>query len=230
MSGAGDGVVRRQQDRWRLVRCVAWLLCLLPALPPLRAMFEASMALLMLAMLPGLFAAGCLMPAWLPIRRRARLFTRCRPYALALLAAAVIAYGIWMLPIAIDLSRIAWPLGLARDLSAFVAGLATVIALRIAPWPLVLFFGGNMVWMALTFGMLFVDAQTRLCASYLLGDQRIAGVGLMAWAIGAGAWLLVWAARRVETAESAVLNKRLKKSVRLPIKAAKDKGPDKSPA
>jgi len=26
----------------------------------------------------------------------------------------------------------------------------------------VLFFGGNMVWMALTFGMLLFDAQTRI--------------------------------------------------------------------
>jgi hypothetical protein len=28
--------------------------------------------------------------------------------------------------------------------------------------PVVLFFGGNMVWMALTFGMLLFDAQTRI--------------------------------------------------------------------
>jgi len=65
----------------------------------------------------------------------------------------------------------------ARDVSVCVARLAGVTALRIAPWPLVLFFGGNMVWMALTFGMLFVDAQTRLCANYLLGDQRVPASG-----------------------------------------------------
>ncbi len=208
------------------------LLCLLPALPPLRGMFEASMALLMLVQLPCLFAAGCLAPALLPARHHARhharLVVRLRPYALTLFVIASVAYGVWMLPIALDLSRMSRALGVARDIAACVAGLAMVIAVRGAPWPLVLFFGGNMVWMGLTFGMLFVDAQTRLCANYLLGDQRIAGIGLMAYAIAGCAWLLVWAARQAETARSVVHQKKLKKSGRLPIKAASEKGPDKS--
>jgi hypothetical protein len=78
----------------------------------------------------------------------------------------------------------------------FVAGLSTGIALRVAAWPLVLFFGGNMVWMGLTFGMLFVDAPARLCASYLIDDQRMAGVGLVAGSAGVGVWLLAWVVRR----------------------------------
>lgn len=209
---------------------LALLLCLLPALPPLRQAFEASMALLMAGLLPSLFAAGCLLPGVLasvfarrlPARRRARMLVALRPYALALLVAAVLAYGVWMLPIAIDLSRMSWPLGLVRDACACLAGVAAVIVVRVAPWPLVLFFGGNMVWMGLTFGMLFVDAPTRLCANYLLGDQRMAGAGLMAWSIGLGTWLLVWAAGRAEAARGASGKKKLKKSGRLPIMAAND--------
>nr|WP_315597074.1 hypothetical protein [uncultured Cupriavidus sp.] len=217
-----------------LTACLAQVVCLLPALPPLRSRFEASMALLMLGLLPCLFAAGCLAPLLLPERRRARLIVRLRPHALTLLVVASVGYGIWMLPIAIDLSRLSAGLGLVRDLSVWVAGMAAVVAMRVAPWPLVLFFGGNMVWMGLTFGMLFVDAQMRLCANYLLGDQRIAGAGLAAYAIALGTWLLVWATRQAEGAKTASSQKILKKSGRLPIKAAKDKnqskGPDKSPA
>lgn len=215
-----------------------WLLCVLPALPPLRAWFESSMAMLMLGLMPCLFAAGCLLPRLLSAPRRARACIMLRPYALALLVAASIAYGVWMLPIAVDLSRMSWQLGVARDMSVCMAGLASVIAVRVAPWPLVLFFGGNMVWMGLTFGMLFVDAQTRLCANYLLGDQRVAGAGLIVYAIGLGTWLLVWAVRRAEAAVPASGKKVLKKSGSLPIMAANDKnqssdhnkGPDQSPA
>lgn len=213
--------------RFQRVARLACLLCVLPALPPLRSFFEASMAMLMLGLLPCLFAAGCLLPAWFPARRRARVLVRLRPYALALLVAASLAYGVWMLPIAIDLSRMSWQLGLMRDVSAGLAGLAAVAAVRVAPWPLVLFFGGNMVWMGLTFGMLFVDAQTRLCANYLLGDQHLAGAGLMAWSLGLGTWLLVWAARRAEAIPTASRKTKkrigLKNAGGLPINAANDR-------
>ncbi|WP_180863061.1 hypothetical protein [Cupriavidus pauculus] len=213
---------------------LACLLCLLPALPPLRGWLESSMAMLMPGLLPCLFAAGCLAPRLLAPRRRARALAWLRPYALALLVVASVAAGVWMLPIAIDLSRMSWQLGVVRDVSVCVAGLAGVTALRIAPWPLVLFFGGNMVWMGLTFGMLFVDAQTRLCANYLLGDQRVAGIGLIVGAIGFGTWLLAWAAwvalAGTEAAGSARQQKRLKKSCSLPIMAANDKNQSEGPA
>ncbi|MDT6964669.1 hypothetical protein QTN24_24430 [Cupriavidus sp. SZY C1] len=225
----------------RRIRAGWWLAALLglPALPPLRGLFESSMALLMLALLPGLFAAGCLLPRvlaarWAP-RRRARALVRLRPHALALLVAASAGYGVWMLPIAIDLSRMAWLLGVARDVSVCAAGLAAALAVRLALWPLVLFFGGNLVWMGLTFGILFVDAPARLCASYLLDDQRVAGAGLIALSLGLGGWLLAWAARQADAAPSAGMRKKLKKAGRLPIKAANEKchhktGPDQSPA
>lgn len=174
------------------------LLCVLPALPPLRSAFEASMAMLMLGLLPSLFAAGCLAPSLVVRRCRVRASRAVRPYALALLAGASLAYGLWMLPVAIDLSRMLPSLAVARDLSVLLAGLASVAAVRVAPWPLVLFFGGNMVWMGLTFGMLFIDAQTRLCANYLLGDQRLAGAGLALYAFALGVWLMAWVAQRAQ--------------------------------
>lgn len=96
-----------------------------------------------------------------------------------------------------------------------------------------------MVWMALTFGMLFVDAQTRLCANYLLGDQRVAGFGLIVGAVGLGAWLLArvawvaWVALAdadADAAGSARQQKTLKKSSCLPIMAANDEHQSEGPA
>lgn len=184
------------------VRLAGVLLLLALALPPMRTFFEASMAWLMLGLMPCLFAAGALAPGMLSARRQVEMVPRMRPYSLALGVAATLAYGIWMLPIAVDISRMSLPMGLARDASMVLAGLAASVGLRVAPWPLVLFFGGNMVWMALTFGMLFIDSPNRLCASYLLGDQRLAGAGLVVYAAVIGSWLLIRAARQADAADA----------------------------
>lgn len=164
----------------------------------LRGWLEASMALTMLVWLPALFAMGVAAPRLLPDTWRAQLAGALRPYALALLVVASAGYGLWMLPIALDLSRMSASLGIARDLSVLASGFAAVIALRVSPWPMVLFFGGNMIWMSLTFGLLFVEAEARLCASYLLGDQRAAGIGLLAYGAALTVALLAWLARQAE--------------------------------
>lgn len=176
---------------------VSWLAgaCLL-ALPPVRAVLEGSMALHMLVLLPAVFALGVCLPQLLPPRARGQLAVALRPCALALLVIATAGYGAWMLPISLDLTRLSGAVNLAKYATVLLAGVAAYVACRVSPWPLVLFFGGNMVWMGLTVGMLFLDAETRLCASYLMGDQRVAGAGLIAWSVALGGWLLAWIARR----------------------------------
>ncbi|WP_423197086.1 MULTISPECIES: hypothetical protein [unclassified Cupriavidus] len=168
------------------------------ALPPLRALLEGIMALQMLVLLPAVFAMGGLLPWLLTPRQRGRLAGVLRPHALTLLVLASVGYGLWMIPIALDLTRLSTPVNLAKYASVLLAGVAAGLAGRVSAWPLVLFFGGNMVWMGLTVGMLFLDANTRLCASYLLGDQRMTGAGLIVYAVALGGWLLVWAARRAD--------------------------------
>jgi hypothetical protein len=181
----------------RVVRFLALIAVLIVlAVPPLREPLEASMALQMLGLLPAVFAAGWLSARVAPVRWQARTMAALRPHALSLLVVAALGYGLWMLPIALDLARLSPMVNAAKFATVFVAGLSTGIALRVAAWPLVLFFGGNMVWMGLTFGMLFVDAPARLCASYLIDDQRMAGVGLVAGSAGVGVWLLAWVVRR----------------------------------
>jgi len=181
----------------RVVRFLALIAVLIVlAVPPLREPLEASMALQMLGLLPAVFAAGWLAARLAPARWQVRAMAALRPHALSLLVVATFGYGLWMLPIALDLARLSPMVNAAKFATVFVAGLSTGIALRVAAWPLVLFFGGNMVWMGLTFGMLFVDAPARLCASYLIDDQRMAGVGLVAGSAGVGVWLLAWVVRR----------------------------------
>lgn len=183
--------------RGPVLRRAAWLAAAgLLALPPLRTVLEGSMALQMLVLLPAVFALGFLLPGFLSPRTRGQLVAALRPAALALLVIATVGYAAWMLPIALDLTRLSGPVNLAKYATVLAAGMAAYVACRVSAWPLVLFFGGNMVWMGLTVGMLFLDAETRLCASYLMGDQRVAGAGLIAWAVALGGWLLVWVGRR----------------------------------
>ncbi|MGO4761946.1 hypothetical protein AB4120_05335 [Cupriavidus sp. 2KB_3] len=208
------------------------------------------MALQMLVLLPGVFAAGWLSARLAPARWQARAMAVLRPHALSLLVVAALGYGLWMLPIALDLARLSPAVNAAKFATVFVAGLSTGIALRVAAWPLVLFFGGNMVWMGLTFGMLFIDAPARLCASYLIDDQRMAGVGLVAGSVGVGVWLLAWVVRRAGWSNSEESEKNTKDWPAIAVNAgqkgltqqgrkqqpraaattaAPDKGPDRAP-
>lgn len=181
---------------WHLVL----LICLIPALPPLRDVVEASMSLLMLCLLPCLAVAGWAFAELYVIRRRS-LMAAMQPYGLALCTLSTFAYGVWMVPIAIDLSRMSMATGIARDVSVCVAGFSMALAIRISPWPVLLFFSGNLVWMDVTVGLIFVDEQVRLCANYLLGDQHQAGAGIVAYSAGAGLWLLGWACRKAGLAD-----------------------------
>ncbi|AJG19249.1 hypothetical protein [Cupriavidus basilensis] len=165
--------------------------------PRVHALLEGSMTLQMLVLLPGLFCAGCALP-WLISDARRERITALRPYAPSLLAFALLAYGAWMLPVALDLSRLEFPTLVAKYALVVAAGIAAHFGFKVSAWPLVLFFGGNYIWMGLTFGMLFIDSETRLCASYLLADQRIAGVGLVIYSGLLGIWLLLWAAGKAE--------------------------------
>ena len=230
----------------RIVRLLALVaVFVILAVPALREPLEASMALQMLALLPGVFGAGWLAARLAPARWQARAMAALRPHALSLLVVGALGYGLWMLPIALDLARLSPAVNAAKFATVFVAGLSTGIALRVAAWPLVLFFGGNMVWMGLTFGMLFVDAPARLCASYLIDDQRMAGVGLVAGSAGVGVWLLAWVVRRAGWSNSDDNEKIAKDRPAIAVNAGQmgrkqqlraaattatpDKGPDRAP-
>ena len=89
----------------------------------------------------------------------------------------------WMVPLGLDLARLDAGIDAAKLASLFIAGGALQHGLRRAPGGGLVFFAGNLIWMLATVGLLFHDTPTRLCASYLMDDQRLTGIGLVAYAI-----------------------------------------------
>ena len=164
------------------------------AVPPLRALAEASMALQMLILLPLVFACGWGLPAWLGGVRQANLAAATRPSALALQTFATFATSVWMVPLALDLSRLDSTVNLAKYALVLAAGTAARLGCRGGAWPVTLFFAGNFVWMMVTAGALYLDAERRLCGNFLLRDQQIAGAGLVGGGLLLGIALCLWAA------------------------------------
>ena len=140
------------------------------------------MVLHMLVQIPLLLLAGWAAATWLP-RRSAAVLARADPLGLlgATLAACVLTY--WMVPAALDLAVLDKRFGGAKYLSLWLAGLAFAQG-----WPrlgavLAAFVLGNMAWMMVTAGLLYREADVRLCVSYLQDEQAVAGAGLVAWGL-----------------------------------------------
>lgn len=165
-------------------------LALLVALPPLRAPLEAHMALHMLVQLPALVVAGALLAAATPAAL-GRALDACNAHGLAGWLFASLATAAWMLPRALDEAVADPSVALAKFASLLLAGAALRRSWRESGVVVQLFFVGNAAWMWATVGLLYQTADARLCNAYLVGDQVIAGQGLVAQAvIVATAWAL----------------------------------------
>ncbi len=187
---------RPRVDLRDAIRIGTLLAAAILAVPTLRELAEASMALQMLVLLPLMFACGWGLPAWLSTAREARLIMATRAYGLALQTFAALATSVWMVPLALDLSRIDGSINLAKYALVLGAGTAARFGCRGGSWPVTLFFGGNFAWMMVTAGVLYLEAERRLCGNFLLRDQQIAGAGLMAFGLLLGVVICLWAARR----------------------------------
>ncbi|MDB0520454.1 hypothetical protein [Ralstonia solanacearum] len=187
---------RPRVDLRDAIRIGTLLAAAILAVPTLRELAEASMALQMLVLLPLMFACGWGLPAWLSTAREARLIMATRAYGLALQTFAALATSVWMVPLALDLSRIDGSINLAKYALVLGAGTAARFGCRGGSWPVTLFFGGNFAWMMVTAGVLYLEAERRLCGNFLLRDQQIAGAGLMAFGLLLGVAICLWAARR----------------------------------
>lgn len=152
------------------------------ALPPLRAGLEAGMAAHMLVQMPLLAAAGALGALALPPGvKRALAAYNAHGLPFTLLAGLVSSY--WMLPRALD-AALADPWAeLAKFISLpLLVGLALALSWR----PLGAigrgFVAANVVSMMAVLGWLYIVSPVRVCNSYRVGEQALAG------------WLLVGAA------------------------------------
>lgn len=160
-------------------------------LAPVRNGVESTMALQMLVEFPLVMASG-----WVASRivaRRlgdGRVVEAVMHMGLAPLVGATLCLMFWMVPLALDLARLDAGINAAKLGSLFVAGARWSTVCGARPASLV-FFAGNMVWMLATVGLLFHDTPSRLCANYLLDDQRLTGVGLLGYAVAVAAGLVL---------------------------------------
>ncbi|KDP85114.1 MULTISPECIES: hypothetical protein [Cupriavidus] len=169
-----------------------WLPCLPGVLLALAALFrpwlEATMARHMGLELPLLALLG-----WWAARCAGRRLTDwLAPWNAAglpgLLAAWCIA-SYWMLPVALDEATLAAPAGMAKVAGMVLAGLLARASWQAAGPVLQGFFVINGVWMMLTAGLLYQEADAQLCSTYLIDEQLVAGRALVLWAL---ALLAVW--------------------------------------
>jgi len=178
---------------------IAWCLLSLPLVllaAPVRNAIESGMTLQMLVEFPLLMAAGFAAAALVSHRHAgSRAIDALMRMGLAPLLCASLCLMFWMVPLALDLARLHAGVNAAKYVSLLVAGAALQQGLKRAPAAVLVFFAGNLVWTLATVGMLFHDAETRLCASFLLGDQRLAGIGLIGCAIAITVALVLYLRR-----------------------------------
>jgi hypothetical protein len=176
-------VSRRFAPSRRVGRVVLALLPLALLWPTLRHTVESRMSLHMLGEFPALFIAGwsagrlCL--GRLPARRwlRGQRLLDWRGWTGAVLTSSVAL--VWMLPSTLDATLLSPIAATAKIASWWLAGWLLADSWRRMDSEVLLFFVGNLAWMAATAGLLYIDAPMRLCVNYLQDDQRHAGIGLV---------------------------------------------------
>lgn len=159
------------------------------------AWLEADMARHMLVEIPLVVAAGAWLGRFTPALLQEAI-ARFDAFGLCgwLFAGLVMAF--WMIPAALDAAVASAAMNAAKFASLLAAGFLLREALRRSPLALEAFFVGNFTWMAATVGLVYQDAETRLCLAYLTDSQQRAGEGLVIVAIVAfAAWLAVRVAR-----------------------------------
>ncbi len=148
----------------------------------------------MLVQIPLIFACAIMWGANMRLRKNATwLSWNLQGAPGLLLSALVLTY--WMTPIALDHAAAAWGWDIAKVLSLSLAGVAAGISWRLGSVVTQLFYAGNMLWMMITVGILYQDADQRLCNAYLWDDQVRTGQGLVALSILCSCVVLVVAAR-----------------------------------
>lgn len=176
------------REQWYLP-CLIWILL---ALPPLRHLLEISMAAHMLVQIPLLAFVGWWFGQTLPegFKRKIAPWNRWGVAGMVLVGSTMLY---WMLPRALD-AAISEPLFEIAKFIAIPLFIGTALNLSwsqlnpIAQGVLKLEFWA----MFMRLGWLYVVLPDRLCANYLLGDQRILGRTLL---ILGSIWALSWALR-----------------------------------
>ena len=165
----------------------AGLLAALPLLllwPPLRQLLEGSMALHMLVELPLLLASGWGAGAVLAHHRLpAGLPRLIDAHGVLGLAFASCVGALWMIPSMLDLSLLDTGVQWVKYGAWWFSGVVLRASWHRSEPEIAAFFVGNMAWMLATAGMLYQEEGQRLCVSYLVDEQAVAGKGLIVLAL-----------------------------------------------
>ena len=153
------------------------------------AWLEADMARHMLVEIPLIVVAGAYLARFTPSRMRSA-FARIDAFGLTGWLFAGLVTAFWMIPAALDAAVASPAMNAAKFASLLAGGFLLRESLRRSPLALEAFFVGNFTWMAATVGLVYQDAETRLCLAYLVDSQQRAGEGLVIVAVVAfAAWL-----------------------------------------
>jgi hypothetical protein len=150
-------------------------------IPGLRHAAEASMPAHMLVQFPVLLASGWLFCRAATMRWAGlpRFWRGMDQSGLTAIVAVSCVSAFWMVPVALDLALLDARMNLVKYGSWWLGGALLADAWRRLNGGLKLFFLGNIAWMLATAGLIYEEAQVRLCANYLLDEQRWTGWGLV---------------------------------------------------
>ena len=159
--------------------------------PDLRHFVESRMALHMLLEFPLLMASGWCLRRWRlqrqPAQRGAAGLERLldwRGWTGATFVTVVTV--VWMVPSMLDAAVLSLPVALFKYLGWWLAGWLLATSWYRMDAEVLMFFAGNLAWMTATAGLLYLEAPSQLCVSYLQDDQQHAGLGLVVLAVAAG--------------------------------------------
>jgi hypothetical protein len=161
------------------------------ALPPFGDLLMRTMLTQMLVQIPLIFVAAAMWGARVRWSARARWRAWNMQGASGLLIAALVS-AFWMTPIALDHAASDWSWEAAKVISLAASGFASGVSWALGPLVTRAFYVGNMLWMAVTVGMLYQESTQRYCNAYLWDDQAMTGQALVVASIGI---VLIWASR-----------------------------------
>lgn len=170
------------------------------------SMLTQSMALHMLVHIPLIIIAGTLAAMALRalyfanngavLRRPCRL-AKYNELGLSGLALCTFVWAYWMIPKSLDEVLVSLPADVLKYAGLFLAGMVLCDSLARSNSVIKLFFLGNFSWMTAIVGLLYQDEPERLCNFYLLGDQELAGRGLLILAVAVPVAWVVAERRRI---------------------------------
>ena len=160
------------------------------AVPPVRRSLESGMVTHALQMALLVVVGGILGRALGSITREE--FAGCNHFGVTGTVLALFTLAVWLLPVSLDRARdipgwevakfVSLPLLAGLPLARSWSRLPPVA--RGALW-------ANAIPMAIVMGWLYRDAPIRLCNNYLVGDQKLLGLGLWGVAVVLAAWGMV---------------------------------------